>query len=395
MKARFHLFVLLAGVIFVPWARPAAAQKASYCSILVRIQGHVYESYEDEGVTYANGLISGMAFDNDGYTVELGITGATARPGHLSIGGYARGENWFWSSIEVYSSATCEDYIYLVADGLAPNTPIPLQAIQALNFTVTSPPDWFGVAAEVSMSTTYYGGQPSNVAVYQDLHNQAGSFDQSTTSDVFVGYPGASITVVSGLTGRASVSHELASIEYEASRSGLTYLHALLPNVKLLSASGHNYEMPVTISGTVNLKGAVSAAQDLTFTFTPTGDYAVDYPEVFTRDTTLASDGSYLLNDVPPGHYRVGIKGSRWLQRAVTVDNSAQAVTGVDATLLPGDINNDNRVNILDLGLLADAFNTGPDTARWNQNADLNCDGKVNISDLGLLADNFGKSGDP
>jgi hypothetical protein len=66
----------------------------------------------------------------------------------------------------------------------------------------------------------------------------------------------------------------------------------------------------------------------------------------------------------------------------------------VNVTLLPGDIINDNRVNIFDLGLLADAFNSTPGTPKWNDNADLNCDGKVDIFDLGLLADTFGKQGD-
>ena len=30
-----------------------------------------------------------------------------------------------------------------------------------------------------------------------------------------------------------------------------------------------------------------------------------------------------------------------------------------------------------------------------DENADLTCDGKVDILDLGLMADNFGKAGDP
>jgi hypothetical protein len=67
----------------------------------------------------------------------------------------------------------------------------------------------------------------------------------------------------------------------------------------------------------------------------------------------------------------------------------------VTATLSPGDVNHDNQVDIIDLGLLADAFGTTPASPRWNADADLNGDGSVDILDLGLLADNFGKSGDP
>jgi len=77
------------------------------------------------------------------------------------------------------------------------------------------------------------------------------------------------------------------------------------------------------------------------------------------------------------------------------VDLSDGDVSGVTATLLPGDVNNDNSVDIADLSALADAFYTGPNDPFWNPQADLNCDGGVNITDLSLLADYFFTSGDP
>jgi hypothetical protein len=67
----------------------------------------------------------------------------------------------------------------------------------------------------------------------------------------------------------------------------------------------------------------------------------------------------------------------------------------VSVTLLPGDINGDNRVGIADLGLLADAFHSISSDGSWNPFADLNGDGQVDLTDLGLLAQNFGRKGDP
>jgi hypothetical protein len=52
---------------------------------------------------------------------------------------------------------------------------------------------------------------------------------------------------------------------------------------------------------------------------------------------------------------------------------------GPSVTLRPDDVNNDNGVDIVDLGLLADAYNSSASIPKWNQNADLNADGKVNI----------------
>jgi hypothetical protein len=145
-----------------------------------------------------------------------------------------------------------------------------------------------------------------------------------------------------------------------------------------------------TISGHIILPGIVNAAQPLTFAFAST-----DGLVSFTRTVTLSAAGDFQITGVNRKDYAVHIKGAKWLARNITVHASAADVSDANATLLPGDVNGDNEINIIDLGPLADAFNTTPVSPKWNANADLNCDGKVNILDLGLLADNFGKSGDP
>ena len=58
---------------------------------------------------------------------------------------------------------------------------------------------------------------------------------------------------------------------------------------------------------------------------------------------------------------------------------------------IPGDINSDKKVNILDAILLAKSFGSGPGTPNWNPNADLNNDNVVNILDAIILAGHFGE----
>jgi parallel beta-helix repeat protein len=58
---------------------------------------------------------------------------------------------------------------------------------------------------------------------------------------------------------------------------------------------------------------------------------------------------------------------------------------------IPGDINDDRVVNILDAIKLANAFLATPDKPNWNGDADLNGDGVVNILDAIILASNFEK----
>jgi hypothetical protein len=150
--------------------------------------------------------------------------------------------------------------------------------------------------------------------------------------------------------------------------------------------------VPVSISGIVTLQSCQNqTAIPIRFQFRP-----ADGSPSFDLTAFLAADGSYTLPGVLPKNYSLAIKGRRWLQKVISgVNASGGSVTGVNATLVPGDINNDNKVNITDLGLLSDAFNSQPGALNWNVQADLNCDGKVDITDLGILADNFNKNGDP
>jgi hypothetical protein len=147
---------------------------------------------------------------------------------------------------------------------------------------------------------------------------------------------------------------------------------------------------PVSLAGTVTLQGCPTAAFPITFTFTPTVSGAA-----FSLSSTPAANGAFTLSSVPAGEYTLGIKGWSWLRKDVSVNTTAGAVTGVSATLLTGDVNDDNVVDLNDFSLLAAAFGTTPSSPAWNSHADLNDDGVVDLTDFGLLAMNFGLSGDP
>lgn len=61
-----------------------------------------------------------------------------------------------------------------------------------------------------------------------------------------------------------------------------------------------------------------------------------------------------------------------------------EAGTVTVTTYVPGDINDDGKVNVRDLGLLQQHLN-GWDVVIYEAAADTNDDGKVNVRDLGLL----------
>jgi hypothetical protein len=62
---------------------------------------------------------------------------------------------------------------------------------------------------------------------------------------------------------------------------------------------------------------------------------------------------------------------------------------GVINVGIPGDVNGDGTVNILDAIQVSNSFLATPDSSNWNPNADINSDNVVNILDAIILANHF------
>jgi hypothetical protein len=75
----------------------------------------------------------------------------------------------------------------------------------------------------------------------------------------------------------------------------------------------------------------------------------------------------------------------------VVVDND---LTGVDVTLVNGDVDGDNEVTLLDFGRLVAAFGAIPGDDNWDADADLDGDEEVTLLDFGILVSHFGELGD-
>lgn len=58
---------------------------------------------------------------------------------------------------------------------------------------------------------------------------------------------------------------------------------------------------------------------------------------------------------------------------------------------IPGDVNGDGVVDIVDLAAVAWSFGTEPDDPNWNPDADLNNDNLIDIDDLIIVGLNYGK----
>jgi hypothetical protein len=143
-----------------------------------------------------------------------------------------------------------------------------------------------------------------------------------------------------------------------------------------------------TIAGTVtlnNFKGVLSTVP-ITFDVRQTGTTNV----LDSHTVNLASDGTYSFTTTQSGTVDIAAKGAEWLRALLTVDLNG-ATNSVNYTLTPGDVNNDNVVNMLDLGLVLSNFTQSGSGITGD------CDGDalVGFTDLGIVLTYFGQTGAP
>ena len=108
-------------------------------------------------------------------------------------------------------------------------------------------------------------------------------------------------------------------------------------------------------------------------------------------ETRVGADGSFLF-EVLEGTFDVTVKQPGYLTHTVknVTPNGSDVDLGV-ITLVAGDVNGDNMINIMDMG--AFRANFGKVGANiLDPFTDVNGDGMVNIMDMGIFRANFGKT---
>jgi hypothetical protein len=103
---------------------------------------------------------------------------------------------------------------------------------------------------------------------------------------------------------------------------------------------------------------------------------------------------SVRMHDVADGTYKLFIKGFRHLSRVVDVTVAGGTVTVPLVTLRAGDANGDDAVDVFDLDVLVQAFNTTEGDETYNAGADFNYDNAVDVFDLSILITNFNEIGE-
>jgi hypothetical protein len=114
----------------------------------------------------------------------------------------------------------------------------------------------------------------------------------------------------------------------------------------------------------------------------------------------VGADGIYTLFNLQPGLYDVamqgtGAEGSTYLRRVrAGVDTRAEDAPNINATLLPGDLVQDNTIDLFDLIEFFTAYGTATSDETFQPNADLTGDGLVDLFDLIAFFAHYGTTGD-
>ena len=147
------------------------------------------------------------------------------------------------------------------------------------------------------------------------------------------------------------------------------------------------FKPEATMTGTVTLQNLVPspAGRVITLEFRQPSTLNV----VASFSAALNGSGGFTIPDVLTGTYDIALKHGTWLRKVRPSQVVAGPTTsGVNFTLVNGDVNDDNSVDISDLTLVLTSFGgtMGP--------ADLNRDGSIDLSDLNIVLTNFGAAGD-
>ena len=154
-----------------------------------------------------------------------------------------------------------------------------------------------------------------------------------------------------------------------------------------------------SVAGKVTLDGV---SYPFTGTVDPLDPIVVTYytpgtkTSVGTQSVTLNStDGSFSLTPNKTGTFDLGFKGPKNLQVVVPGIDTTKTTTGIAVTLPGGDANNDNRVDVLDFGILVNAYGTSfAGNNGYDPAADFTYDGQDDVLDFGILVNNYGTAGD-
>lgn len=163
------------------------------------------------------------------------------------------------------------------------------------------------------------------------------------------------------------------------------------------SSSDINLTLECTNNSAASLNGSVNwnsscgnRNAEVLFYQPNTGTLIASYP------TTISTDGTFSVVNVAVGTFDVIVDVDGYLAAGIEdveigVGNMNSLVVG---SLVNGDLNGDNAVNLFDFSMTNASYGSISGDASYNPLADVNCNGTVNLFDISLINTAYGQVGD-
>ena len=251
-------------------------------------------------------------------------------------------------------------------------------------------------------------GYGSQLLTYQGINK--GELTQNFT--VIANETGGKVRVIiynadgSSIPGGSGTVAELTFKVAAAAQAGQNCALGL-SGVVLSDAEGNNITSGAaikngqfTVSGSLPDYGAIAGKVDLEG-LSP-GQYDIVAINIIDSGGNVittgysGSGGDFNVTGIPEGTYFIKFTANKYLvKKESNVVVFAGEVTGMGTIKLTvGDVNNDNKVNLIDLILTANAYGKTKGQPGYNESCDFNNDDAVNLADLVYMSKSYGMYGD-
>lgn len=259
--------------------------------------------------------------------------------------------------------------------------------------------------ASLNIASAKQGGSELLISLGSTVNAVEGAVSIQVTASDLWGIPAAPIVHV-----RDSANHEVTTVFVNQSPTGTwNYTTTISPTTAngvatitttVTDRAGNMATDSDTfninkheITGTVELEGLNPPTGGITRTvrFVATGGASAKTWDIAVPFAAGSATGTYLLTDVPAGTTYLSAKTAWNLRRQIGVtyvdDRATGDFTGTN-TLLGGDLNESNSVNVLDYSIMKMNWMTS------NPVADIDGSGTVNVDDYNLMKGNWFGLGD-
>ena len=159
------------------------------------------------------------------------------------------------------------------------------------------------------------------------------------------------------------------------------------------------YQTQVDLTSFVGMSGVNITSIPVTFDLLDASNHRIDRITVTASSMNNVESANFAVPSwANPGAVSfVAAKGDRWLRAKQAIATSAAGYPGAVLTLVGGDTDNNNIIDVDDLTNLLFAFNTtlgdGSGLYEAHPTADFDLNGKIDVDDLTILLFNFNVSG--